>query len=66
MSYREEFRLLPRKCQHPVRIPDVTRPGHYMYVPCGHCAACVHNRRSVWINRLTDEQHSSASTLFLH
>ena len=64
MSYREEFRLLPRKCQHPVRIPDVTRPGHYMFVPCGHCAACVHNRRSVWINRLTDEQHSSAATLF--
>lgn len=62
--YNPDFALLPRKCQHPVRIKDPQRPGHYLYVPCGHCDSCVHNRRSVWIRRLTDEQQSSAATLF--
>lgn len=64
MDYNTDFNYLPQKCSHPVRIPDVTRPGHYMYVPCGHCEACIHNRRSMWMRRLRDECSYSKHVLF--
>jgi hypothetical protein len=52
-----------QKCSHPFRIEDKTKGG-YLYVPCGHCEACLKSYRSKWMERLDCEAKSSACTLF--
>ena len=52
-----------QKCTHPIRIVDRSNGG-YMYVPCGHCQACITSYRSMWLQRLDAEAKSSKAVLF--
>lgn len=55
--------LVLQKCSSPVRLLDKLHGG-YMYLPCGHCTACVSNRRATWARRMELEHNASVATLF--
>lgn len=38
-----------QKCTHPIRIADRSNGG-YMYVPCGHCQACISSYLNMRMN----------------
>lgn len=46
-----------RRGQNDPRVRDV--------VPCGRCAACLHNRRAEWVTRLEQEMKVSATAHFV-
>lgn len=64
MIESNSFDYLPQRCEHPVRIPDRSKPGHFLYVPCGHCKACLTNRRNSWQSKLYAEAKISAAVMF--
>lgn len=53
-----------QKCRKPIRIKDKYKDG-YLYVPCGKCDSCLHNRSARWRQRLFTEAEQSAMVLFI-
>ena len=64
MMIDTSFSFLPQRCEHPIRVPDRSNPGHFLYVPCGHCKACLTNRRNSWQSKLYAESKISAAVMF--
>jgi hypothetical protein len=46
-------------------MPNEWRFATEIYVPCGKCSACLSNRKSEWIYRLTKEYENSLSAYFI-
>lgn len=52
-------------CNHPLNIKKPGQLTGFMSVPCGHCPACLENKRKDWVTRLLHEAEASEYTYFI-
>lgn len=59
------------KCLHPISVVIADKEAGRFYdhalmqVPCGKCAACLHNKRSEWVMRLSERQRVATTAYFV-
>lgn len=54
-------------CRFPVQLPKVDSSGKkfFIYVPCGHCAWCLRQKRNEWFVRMLEESKHHLYTRFV-
>lgn len=60
------------RCFHPILVRewqgeegDKRKTNSYHQVPCGHCVACLGQRRNSWTYRLSKERYGASYSFFL-